>query len=323
MVKLARTGDARIVRLSESEYHADPCETPSLSASVAHTLVSRSPAHAYLQHPKLGGKPRSSTKQMDRGARLHKMLLGEGRDIVAVDADDWRSKAAREARDELRAKGAIPVLLHELELEVEIAKRLQERLAIEFNTVLDGESELSVFWQETATDGTAIPCRGMLDHWKRDAATIFDLKMCRSAHPRACQSHMIGYGHDIQCTAYTRALGRVFPELLGRVDFVTLFCEMEEPYLITPARRAGSMMELGEARWLRAVNLWSECLRSGKFPGYTQEIIAIEAPNWALSAELESENWESPFAPDGPVSQGARPTNGDSGYDIAEYDAIF
>ena len=37
----------------EAEYHADPAPEPSLSRSLAHTLLTRSPRHAWQAHPRL------------------------------------------------------------------------------------------------------------------------------------------------------------------------------------------------------------------------------------------------------------------------------
>lgn len=88
---------ARILNVSEAAYHADPCPSPSLSQSIAHTLITQSPRHARLEHPRLGGQQRASTKAMDEGAILHKLLLGAGADFEMVVADDWRTKAAKES----------------------------------------------------------------------------------------------------------------------------------------------------------------------------------------------------------------------------------
>ena len=69
--------------LPEHEYHSDPCDSPSLSASIAQTIVLESPAHAWLQHPRFGGKQIEPTKEMDRGTLVHALLLGKGRAIEA------------------------------------------------------------------------------------------------------------------------------------------------------------------------------------------------------------------------------------------------
>jgi hypothetical protein len=83
------------------DYHADPCVSPSLSQSIAHTLVTLSPRHAWLEHPRLGGQKRKATKAMDEGSILHRLLLGEGVDVGVIHEDDYKTKAARELRDQI------------------------------------------------------------------------------------------------------------------------------------------------------------------------------------------------------------------------------
>lgn len=311
--------------LSPEVYFADPCKDPSLSASVAHTLVSRSPRHAWMQHPRFGAKGKKPTREMDLGSVVHALLLEKGKDFVVIRApagepefEDFKKKAAKEARDAARAAGKVPLLQRQLDEAVDVASAIRYRLG-ELGIRLGGKSEFAAIWDERASDGSVVRCRGMLDKWDEDAATIYDLKIVRSAHPRACQSHMVGFGGDIQSAAYVRAMEQHRPCLAGRVQFVFLFCEVDPPhcFCVTPVVRAGTMRELGEQRWQRAINTWARCVATNQWPGYVTDVTAIEAPAWALSAELElSENGAEYAKPDGPSESDEVPLNGDSDYDV-------
>lgn len=272
--------------LTPDAYHADPCEAPSLSASIANLLVGRSPRHAWLAHPKLGGVKRETTKALDRGSLIHRLVLGKGADIVAVDAADWRTKAAQQQRDDAREAGKIPALLADVEDATAAAGEIHHQLA-DYGIALAGDSEVVALWTEHAEDGTPVQCRAMMDHLI--APMIFDLKSCRSGHPHAIQRHLIGYGYDIQAAAYRSALAAIDPQLAGRVGFTFLFTELEPAVTITPARCGGTMRELGERKWRRAVSLWAACLSSGEWPGYVNDVIDIEAPTWALEQDFEAE----------------------------------
>lgn len=276
----------QLVHMTADEYHADPVEGGSLSSSIAHLLVSRSPRHAWLAHPKLGGKPKKATKTMDRGSLMHRLVLGQGAEIVAVDAEDWRTRAAQQARDEARAAGKIPALLADVEGATEDADEIRRQLA-QFGITLDGESEMVALWTEEADDGTEVNCRAMIDHLL--PPVIYDLKSCRSAHPIAMQRHIIGYGYHIQAHAYQRALAAVDRSLTGRTDFVFLFTELEPAVTVQPARLDGSMRVLGERQWRRAINLWAACRASGTWPGYADGIVNVEAPPWALHQDLDAD----------------------------------
>jgi hypothetical protein len=95
-------------------YHADPCSKPSLSASIAKILCEESPLHAWHRHPRLNPDfERVESATFDVGTAAHAMLL-EGTDVcIAVDAPDWRTKAAKEQRDAIRQIGRIPLLIEQ------------------------------------------------------------------------------------------------------------------------------------------------------------------------------------------------------------------
>src|SRR5690606_22465308 len=69
--------------IDETEYHADP----ALSQSGAKLLL-ESPARYRWQRD--AGEQRRDV--FDFGHAAHGKVLGEGRELVIIDADDWRSK---------------------------------------------------------------------------------------------------------------------------------------------------------------------------------------------------------------------------------------
>jgi hypothetical protein len=283
--------EARILDITDAEYFADPLPTPSLSSSLAHTLVTKSPYHAWLEHPKLGGIGRPPTKAKDNGSLVHSLLLGTGKEIAVIDAEDFRTKAAREDRDAAREAGRVPVLRKD----ADDAGRIVDDIRKGFDEIgirFTGASEVKVTWTEDTTAGPVV-CRGMMDHVIRDRGVIYDVKTCRSAHPKACTSHVIEYGYDIQRAAYTSAFRKLEPGLAGREDFIFLFVEElpeDSPrrVVITPARLDGSLRQLGGLKWERACELWVRCVRDSSWPAYTDgpQPIFLEAPGWAIPQEL-------------------------------------
>lgn len=276
---------ARILDCSIDEYYADPCAVPSLSSSIAKVLVTKSPRHAWTQHPRLGNTRDESSAAQDEGSLIHKLVLGKGADVVIVEADDFRTKAAREQRDEAIALGKLPVIARKYESAVAISNTLKANLLTEYGIRLDGESEVAFEFQEQGEEGL-VTCRCMMDHVKISEGRIYDVKKIHSAHPRVCGKHAVEYGYDIQHSAYTSALSKLKPELEGRIDFVFLFMEIEPPYAIVPARLDGTLRELGSQRWDRAVLTWERCLNTNHWPTYTDRIVQIEAPAWAISQEM-------------------------------------
>src|ERR1019366_772229 len=97
-------------------YHADPCIFPSLSSGIAKNIL-RSPLHAQAKHPRLrlthDPLEDESSSAMKLGSLIHALVLGNGPDFAVIDADDYRTKAARELRDTALEDGFIPILAKE------------------------------------------------------------------------------------------------------------------------------------------------------------------------------------------------------------------
>lgn len=274
---------ARILNVTPTEYLADPCGRPSLSASIAHTLVTRSPAHAWCQHPRLGNIAQDSTAATDDGSIIHRLLLGDGQEIEVVDAENFRTKAAREVRDAAIARGAVPVIKEKYVGLLDVAMELSHNLA-QFGLGIDGDSEVAI---EFESDG--VLCRSMLDHVFWDAAMVLDIKKIVSADPSTCSRHAYTYGYDIQHAAYSEAFTALKPELAGRLDFIFVFVELEPPYAVVPCRPDGVLVELGKRRWARAKEIWKRCLAKGEWPSYCDDITTLYAPGWAISQEEETD----------------------------------
>jgi PDDEXK-like domain of unknown function (DUF3799) len=282
-------GGARVLKVTPTEYLSDPCRAPTLSASIAHTIVSESPLHAWQRHPRLGGSLSTSSsngsKAKDDGSLIHRLLLGKGKDIELVPFYDFRTNAAKAIRDAATSVGKLPVLQHVLEERGVAAVRLKEKLE-QRGYSLSGESELAIEWTETCAE-VPVRCRSMLDHVFRSKGKIYDLKSCASANPRKIARTFVEYGYDIEYVAHTRALAQLCPALKC-VDFTFLFLEIEPPYEIVPVKPDGQLLEIGRLRWENAVRTWHECLEENRWPGYAPEgqVVMLEPPPWVVTQEL-------------------------------------
>lgn len=271
---------ARLLDIAPEEYHA----RDGLSASIATTLITRSPLHAWQQHPRYGGRGKAPTKAMDIGSVVHALVLGVGKAFEVLAFDDYRTKAAQTARDKARAEGRVPILLEAYETAQIIAGELLAQLA-DRGIYLDGASEVAIEWEEPTACGPVL-CRGMLDHLRLDAGMIYDLKITSNAAQPSVERSAENFGYAIQAAAYRRAVAMLRPELAGRIDFLFLFCESEPPYAVNVCRPDGAMRELGERRWLRAVEAWAVCLEAQQWPGYGDDVNPLSPPAWALSREM-------------------------------------
>jgi hypothetical protein len=289
---------ARLLNLTPAEYHGDPLNgVPALSQSIAHTLISKSPLHAWQEHPLLGRISRPATSALDSGQIIHRLLLEKGADIAIAPAEwldakgkpvpaiEWRTNSAKDWKAAALADGKLPMLQHEASEFMATAAAIQDRIK-SLGLSIRGTPESMVTWEE---DG--VVCKGMMDLLDLENGTAWDLKSIRSAHPDQCRKHMTQYGYHIQSECYRSAINQLRPELNGRALVYFIFFELEPPYAVLPAEADGEMVEMGERDWERAVRTWKKCLATNTWPGYHKPadgIVKLAPMPYAAAAAMEA-----------------------------------
>jgi hypothetical protein len=261
-------------------YAADPCPTPALSNSIIKPLLQQSPFHAGLQHPKLNPDcvPDDNAAKFDLGTAAHALLL-EGADRCRIiEADDFRTKAAREERDLAYADGKTPLLRAQYDAAKVMVDRAREFIEhTEFAGVFKrGKPEQSFFWQEEC----GIWVKARADFLTDERDLILDFKTT-GLPPRKWTRAMPDHGYDTQSLLYQRGMSA----LGHNTRFVFLVQETCEPYACWLVQASESMRELAGMKIARAVRLWSDCLRNQRFPSYPLTVQHAEAPGYALIEE--------------------------------------
>lgn len=272
-------------------YHADPCPGASLSSGVARTLLDCSPLHAWTAHPRLnpGWKP-DERSLFDFGACAHAILLGKGRDIAVIDAEDWRTKAAKEEREEARLAGRTPILTKDYDRAQTMVAAAREQIAAipplakAFGPA--GQSEVVIAGHEHG-----VWYRGMADRLLIDGSdvTMVDYKTTSaSAHPAAVSRRLFDAGHDFQAGFYRRLLAFVRPDA-HRFRFILMTQENEPPFALSAVELDHASWVLAEKRIMAALGLWKRCLETNRWPGYPAAIATAELPGFVENAWLERE----------------------------------
>lgn len=269
-------------------YHSDPCPAPSLSSSIATTLLERSPRHAWQAHPRLNPyKSREEKRIYDIGTAAHALLL-EGRQVVQViDAADWRTSAAKEAREEAYTAGKVPLLPHEhaeVQAMVAAARSQLDMHADAGPTIFaagEGLPEQTLAWREphdAPRDGQYVWCRALVDWLPSDGSQIlWDYKTTGgSAHPDVwTRNQLWGLGKDIQPAHYMRgaeiALG------WDRPEFRFVVQEQKPPFALSVIALTPGGLDLARRRWREALDIWTECLLADRWPGYPSMTAHCEA----------------------------------------------
>lgn len=252
-------------------YHADPCVVPSLSSSLVKVLLRESPRKAFFSHPKLNKDHREEHDgKFDIGTAAHSLLL-EGDDCMhVVEANDWRTKAAQEARENARALGKLPLLAYQATKVRWMVMAAQEFIE---------NSEISTYWKDADSEVTGVwreqdiwlRCR--FDRITKNRRVIMDYKSTEDASPDSFGRQLVRMGYHLQDSFYrrcARALGIVGPRFVFAVQSV------EEPYECSLHGCDPALQEIADFEVERAVRLWRECITKKSWPSYGGRI------HWAM-----------------------------------------
>ena len=268
------------------DYFADPCPSPSLNNSLIDTLLYQTPMHAAAKHPRLNGGEeivKEQTSAMCLGSVVHRLALGAGKDYAIIDADAYRSNAAKAAREEAIAAGKVPILSEAYETARAMSVRVREHL----DELLLGEEflpEVVIAWQIDTPHGR-IWARGMIDAWCPKLKLAVDLKGWTDASLSAVEKKIAREGYDTQAAWYTEGIGHLIGEP-GKVRFAYLVGEREAP-------NASQSFELDEA-WRssawdlceEAAEIFARCLKAKDWPGYPRTPTLLTPPDWLIRERM-------------------------------------
>lgn len=239
---------------------------------MAKILLNESPCKAWYSHPRLNPDYRpDNDPKFDFGSAGHAMLLeGDASALVIVQADDWRTKVAKEQRAQANTDGKTAIL----ERHFDDVKRM----VIAANKFIVN-SEIAEYWQEATSEVTAIWqekgvwLRARLDRFSNNQRFIGDYKSTEGVAPEVFGRQIARMGYHIQEAFYRRA---VRAQGLADPHFVFLAQSVEQPHECTLHGCDPAMREIADAQVERAIGIWRQCMSTGKWPSYDGRI------HWAV-----------------------------------------
>lgn len=279
-----------IYRIPMAEYLA----LPYLSSGLCNTILTHSVRHARhdQQFPDTDGATASDT-----GTAIHDALL-EGVDrIASIDAADWRTKAAKEARDAARAEGKIPMLSGDVSAIKSAVSAARDHVeASELAGIFDdGEPELTLIWEENG-----VLCKARPDWLTADRQIMLHVKTTpASANPDTwIKRQLIGAGYDVAAAFYTRALHAACPSI-KKTEAVFLVIEQDAPHGCSLIGLSPMSNEIADRKVESAISAWVTAVKTDKWPCYTPRICYAEPPIWAQKEHEELRSHEpEPFDPE-------------------------
>lgn len=266
--------------MSEAAYHA----RAELSSTEARLLLDSPAKYRWRKdNPPLI----DPSDKFDVGSAVHTKVLGKGAEVVVLDFPDYRTKAAREARDEARENGQTPILADKY---AEIEAMAESVLAHPTARALfaqPGDTEVTVV---SEVDG--VPVRARFDFLpeQTDRRRIcVDLKTTREASFREFERAIASYRYDVQERWYLDALNaETGPMPVGmEPEFVFVTVEKEPPHLVAVHAITPQWKQMGAEAAQQARRMHAACTETGVWPGYPEEIQYHAPPTWLVMQHEE------------------------------------
>lgn len=270
--------------LTAESYHADIAPGGSLSSTGARKLLAPScPAKFRYEQD----NPKPYKREFDFGTATHQVVLGNGPDIEVIGHDNYLTKAAKQARDDARAMGAVPLLRHEYEQVQAMADAIRRHpVAGALFDPNNGQPEQSLFHQDPTT---GVWLRGRLD-WMRtlhgSRFIVPDFKTARDASTTGFTKAIQEHGYYLQAPWYLDlliALG-LAPE---DAEFLFVAQEKTAPYLVNVIGISADWLRMGRLKNRAAIETYAKCVADGHWPGYGDEPNYTVQPAWAEIRDTE------------------------------------
>ena len=283
-----------VYEMPASVYHADPCQEPSLSSSIAKLICLSSPAHARHAHPRLNPDAvEEEAEHFDIGTAAHAVFLEGHAAVEIVQANDWRTNAAKQARADARAAGRVPLLAKTWEAVQAMVAATRAQLDAHTDGAermfTAGDAERVIVWQEGD-----VWCRARLDWLRQDPAAsrwapwaIDDYKSTsNSANPDDWTRSLFSSGFDLQAAWYLRGVTAITGE---EATFRFAVQETYPPYALSVISLGPDALTLAQKKVLYALEVWRDCQQSGVWPTYARRTCWASLPPWVEAAWLEKE----------------------------------
>lgn len=279
------TENCIIYDFKNDDYHADPCPTPSASRGFLQTLVSKTPLHAFMEHPRLNPNYVSEdSKDFDLGSAAHDYFLEGGKRVEVIYFDDYRKADAREARDAALRAGKCPIISHKFPLVQNMASAARGQIAAHAehpDAFQNGGAEPSMFWQE---DGTWFRTKpdfiqdndGWIDDYKTTGIT--------GGPDQWIHGTFFDKGYDLQAYMALRAYKIITGKKAKGFRFwVQETSDPHSMYCVVPSELTH---DIAEQKFFHGKMLFEKCLKTGRWPGY-KNTAYIADPNFKANKGYE------------------------------------
>ena len=286
----------RISGLRSVDYHT----MRALSASGAWLLAEECPAKFLWRSPWNPLYVPEPNSDFDIGVAAHLAVLEPERQansIVLIEAGDYRTTKAREARDAARAAGLVPLLPYQVDIVRAIAGSIRAH-PIASEAFRGGEAELTLLWPDP---DTGIPCKARPDYLPAHGRWLVDLKTAASANPRSWRDQAYRLGYHARAAWYLDGAAAVLGQAPEEYWFVIV--EKEPPYLVSVVSFDHDALAWGRIANRKACERFAIAVAANDWPGYREpgqnhdRAFRIGLPPWAMY-QLQDREEAGAFTPE-------------------------
>lgn len=253
------------------------------------SILKKSPAHLKASID----QPSEQTGAMALGSAVHCAILEpekfKTRYGIVPDDVDRRSAAGKQRYGDLVAQFG-DRLIGESEYHEIIVPMREAVVAHSVGGLMLREAEFvegSVFWRD---ETTGIGRKARIDGYSLELRTIFDLKTTADASRDEFASSIYRLGYHRQGAFYTEALRRFGQNV---EHFVIVCVEKKPPFAVATYRLTNEALLAGEVEVRRLLKVYDKCVQTDQWPGYSEKLVDIGIPQWALNAINEETAHES------------------------------
>jgi hypothetical protein len=281
--------------MPSDKYFSDPCPAPSLSQSIVKVLLTSSPAHARMEHPKLAppldDDEEEETEKYSKAKAIgdagHKLLIGRGKQVYVGEFKNWATKEAQAAKKEALARGDTIILAKHFKVAERMVEAARASLvaAGHARAFVEGKGEVAI-----VTEENGLWLKALIDWTEPGYCALHDYKSTGlSAHESAIPFKLLDDEWGIQAAMQERILDQIDPENAGRRAFFFHYQEHYPPFAMRSVRLTEAAIQLGRRKVAAAIQIWRRCLETKEFPSYPKETLNVSHPDWAETKWLERE----------------------------------
>jgi hypothetical protein len=269
-------------------YHADTKRIGSSGLK----LMAKSPAHYYAQYLDPNRVRKPETQALKQGSAIHAAVLEPHEfERIYVTLDDSkiiaeiggarptstnRYKEWLERQMEvINAKKQIIIDVTERETCLRIRDSVWKH-PVSQELLSEGDVEQRIDFTEPTT---GVLCKIKPDFLSTNTRMVVDLKTTEDASPEAFGRSSFKYLYHLQAAFYMDGADEVG---FGTKGFVFIAAEKTPPYAVAMYYVDGKTHQLGQDLYMRLLEQYKECLQSGVWPAYPEEIKPLSLPGWAF-----------------------------------------